>query len=199
VALEWPSAVVRGLSRIAPINTVIERCGRPACITWLIQGYTARWWWSPRTIPSCGPARTSRTTAATRKAACAHVLAVDSHDAYDYTLARHRSHDPLRFPCCLRKTNPVCHAKSVVVPAAIPHPLPHPDSSATSIAALNEPCIRPPRARGLREKLAAIAEGTKHRTPGRNRPATPYRHYTSGISYMHVREAAPEASGTQDP
>jgi len=119
----------------------------------------------------------------------------DSQDAYDYTLAAIEVSERWCVPVLLRMTTRVCHAKSVVRPAANPPAAPAPGFVRDIKSRVMIPAYARPAHRRLREKLGAIAEWNEASGPaveiaGDNDTGI----ITSGISFMHAREAAPEAS-----
>ena len=119
----------------------------------------------------------------------------DSQEAYDFTLAAVEVSERWRIPVLLRMTTRVCHSKTVVRPAArVPAP-PEPGFCRDIPSRVMIPAYARPAHKRLREKLAAIAEWNETSGPvveqagGKDLGIV-----TSGVSYMHVREAAPEAS-----
>ncbi|MEN6603350.1 MAG: thiamine pyrophosphate-binding protein, partial [Bryobacteraceae bacterium] len=119
----------------------------------------------------------------------------DSQDAYDYTLAAIEVSERWRVPVLLRMTTRVCHAKSVVRPSANPPAAPAPGFIRDIKSRVMIPAYARPAHRRLREKLAAIAEWNEASGPVVEITGSADTGIiTSGISYMHAREAAPEAS-----
>lgn len=121
----------------------------------------------------------------------------DSQEAYDFTLAAIELSKRWRLPVILRMTTRICHTKTVV------RPRPH-DASALCCPPCFErdiqghvmiPAHAKPAHHRLRRKLAEIAAWNEvgefsrlvegERTLGI---------ITSGVAFMHVREAAPNAS-----
>ncbi len=120
----------------------------------------------------------------------------DSQEAYDFTLLALRISERWGIPVLLRLTTRVCHSKTVVHPAGASAASPGP---ATFVRDLKARVMIPANARPahhrLREKLARILEWNE--TEGPNRETDGGRALgivTSGISFMHAREAAPEAA-----
>ncbi|MGA3100052.1 MAG: thiamine pyrophosphate-dependent enzyme [Bryobacteraceae bacterium] len=120
----------------------------------------------------------------------------DSQEAYDFTLLALEVSERWGIPVLLRLTTRVCHSKAVVRPAGRSAP---PDTPARFVRDLKGRVMVPsnarPAHRRLREKLARIlewneAEGPNQETDGDRSLGI----ITSGISFMHVREAAPEAA-----
>jgi len=120
----------------------------------------------------------------------------DSQESYDFTFLAIEISERWRIPVMLRMTTRVCHAKTLVrrdpakAPAARTPHFEHKSSERVMIPANARPAHR-----RLREKLAEIAAwndscGPNHITPG----VSEIRVVTSGVSFQHVREAAPEAS-----
>jgi indolepyruvate ferredoxin oxidoreductase alpha subunit len=119
----------------------------------------------------------------------------DSQEAYDYTLAALEMSERWQIPVLLRLTTRVCHTQAPVVPREIPVPPP----VAHFARDLRGRNLIPPNARPahrrLRQKLAEINDWNEtssfHRTfPGSSKLGI----ITSGVAFMHAREAAPEAS-----
>jgi len=118
----------------------------------------------------------------------------DSQEAYDFTLAALELSDRWRLPVLLRMTTRVCHSKTVVRPMP-PALAPRPPRFERDIRAwVMIPSFARPAHRRLREKLAQIAQFNE------GSPFNPVIEggrlgiITSGVTAMHVREAAPEAS-----
>jgi indolepyruvate ferredoxin oxidoreductase, alpha subunit len=119
----------------------------------------------------------------------------DSQEAYDFTLAALDLAERWRIPVMLRITTRICHSKTIVErrketfsrePAAFDRDIPR---------RVMIPAYARSAHRTLRAKLAEIQEWNEgsdlnHVDIG----ATSLGIITSGISYVHTREAAPEAS-----
>jgi indolepyruvate ferredoxin oxidoreductase alpha subunit len=121
----------------------------------------------------------------------------DSQEAYDFTLLALRISERWGIPVLLRLTTRVCHSKTVVRPAgALASPNQAPATFVRNIKGrVMIPAYARPAHRRLREKLARIeewneAEGPNWATDGDRSLGI----ITSGIAFMHVREAAPEAA-----
>ena len=120
----------------------------------------------------------------------------DSQEAYDFTLLALEISERWSIPLLLRLTTRVCHSKSVVRPQLALAPSPSPATFVRDIKArVMIPAYARPAHRRLREKLARIlewneAEGPSHRIEGKQTLGI----ITSGICFMHVREAVPTAS-----
>ncbi len=119
----------------------------------------------------------------------------DSQEAYEFTLAAFELSERYKVPVLLRVTTRVCHSKTVVQPKAdmiVRPPLAFTKDVAGRVMI---PSNARPAHRRLRQKLSEITrwnEGSElnRLVPGGKELGI----ITSGISYVHVREAAPEAS-----
>jgi len=119
----------------------------------------------------------------------------DSQEAYDFTLLAVEISERWQIPVLLRLTTRVCHSKTVVRPrpAAGPPPAPHFERDIPHRVMI--PANARPAHHRLREKLDAIAAWNEKSGPNRVTGGEPVLGIiTSGISYVHVREAAPRAS-----
>ena len=120
----------------------------------------------------------------------------DSQEAYDFTLLAIRISERWGIPVLLRLTTRVCHSKTVVRPAATLAPSKAPVTFVRDIKGrVMIPAYARPAHRRLREKLARIqewneAEGPTQRMDGNRSLGI----ITSGIAFMHAREAAPQAA-----
>jgi len=119
----------------------------------------------------------------------------DSQEAYDFTGRAIEISHRWRTPVLLRLTTRICHSKTVV--RAHPFPLPPPEVGFRRDVKgrVMIPAYARPAHRRLREKLAEIAAWNE--TSDLNRRIhgqTSLGVVTSGISFVHAREAAPEAS-----
>ncbi|HQR28806.1 MAG TPA: thiamine pyrophosphate-dependent enzyme [Anaeromyxobacteraceae bacterium] len=119
-----------------------------------------------------------------------------SQEAYDFTLAALELSGRWRIPVILRMTTRVCHSKSVVVRRERPLPPAPPPSFVRDIRGrVMVPGFARPAHRKLREKLAQIEAWAETSPLNRVIRASPALGVvTNGISFQHVREAAPEAS-----
>jgi len=122
--------------------------------------------------------------------------AADSQEAYEFTLLALRVSERWGIPVLLRLTTRVCHSKAVVRPSGKFAPL---DSPAEFVRDLKGRVMVPanarPAHRRLRKKLARVlewneAEGPNQETDGDRTLGI----ITSGVSFMHAREAAPQAA-----
>jgi indolepyruvate ferredoxin oxidoreductase, alpha subunit len=120
----------------------------------------------------------------------------DSQEAYDFTLLALYVSERWGIPVLLRLTTRVCHSKTVVRPAGAVSPSSAPATFVRDIKGrVMIPAYARPAHRRLREKLARIlewneAEGPNQETDGDRSLGI----ITAGISFMHAREAAPEAA-----
>jgi indolepyruvate ferredoxin oxidoreductase, alpha subunit len=118
----------------------------------------------------------------------------DSQEAYDFTLAAFETSDRWKIPVLLRVTTRVCHSYTIVRPRD-PMPMPAASFARDIKSRVMIPAYARLAHRKLRQKLAELQSWNE--TSGFNqvvRGSTTLGIITSGISYMHVREAAPEAS-----
>jgi indolepyruvate ferredoxin oxidoreductase alpha subunit len=120
----------------------------------------------------------------------------DSQEAYEFTLRAIEISERWQVPVLLRMTTRVCHSKTIVrrgtLSISAPHPAPfaHDFPSRVMIPAY----ARPAHLR-LRKTLAEIAAWNDASGPNQLVAGSKSLGIiTSGISYQHVREAAPEAS-----
>jgi indolepyruvate ferredoxin oxidoreductase alpha subunit len=120
----------------------------------------------------------------------------DSQEAYEFTLRAIEISERWQVPVLLRMTTRVCHSKTIVrrgtitIPAPHPAPFAHDSSSRVMIPAY----ARPAHLR-LRKTLAEMAAWNDEAGPNQLVAGSKSLGIiTSGISFQHVREAAPEAS-----
>jgi indolepyruvate ferredoxin oxidoreductase alpha subunit len=119
----------------------------------------------------------------------------DSQEAYDFTLLAIEVSERWQIPVLLRMTTRVCHSWTVVHPRpqAAPPAEPHFERDAAHRVMI--PANARPAHLRLREKLDGIARWNEAHGPNRTAGGAGERGViTSGISYMHVREADPEAA-----
>ncbi|HPD29241.1 MAG TPA: thiamine pyrophosphate-dependent enzyme [Phycisphaerae bacterium] len=118
----------------------------------------------------------------------------DSQEAFDFTLRAVEISEKWKIPVILRMTTRVCHSKTVVRPVGeMPAPAPRFEHDIAGRVMI--PAHARPAHRRLREKIAQIAAWNE--TSGLHRVIDGDHGLgiiTSGISYVHVREAAPQAS-----
>jgi len=120
----------------------------------------------------------------------------DSQEAYEFTLRAIELSERWKTPVLLRMTTRVCHSKTIMVRHSIPAPSPAQASFVRDVPGrVMIPAYAKPAHRRLRQRLAEMAayneaEGPNQLIDGSKKLGI----ITSGISYQHVREAAPEAS-----
>ena len=119
----------------------------------------------------------------------------DSQEAYDFTLAAYEISERWKTPVMLRVTTRVCHTQTPVRPRTdVPKPA-APNFVRDVKSRVMIPAFARIAHRKLRQRLTEIAEWNE--TSGLNKVvkgSSELGIITSGISYMHAREAAPEAS-----
>jgi len=120
----------------------------------------------------------------------------DSQEAYDFTLRAFQLSERFQVPVLLRMTTRVCHAKTLVrrgsleIAAPKPAHFEHDFPSRVMIPAYAKPAHK-----RLRATLAAMAAWNQEEGPNQHVPGEKSLGIvTSGVSYQHVREAAPDAS-----
>ena len=117
----------------------------------------------------------------------------DSQEAYDLTRQAVEISERWKIPVLLRLTTRVCHSRTIVRPGAV-NPPPRPPKFERDIRGrVMIPAYARPAGRRLRQKLSEIQ--TWNETCPLNRVAAGNNLLgiiTSGISFMHVREAAPD-------
>jgi len=119
----------------------------------------------------------------------------DSQESYAFTLAAIELSRRWQIPILLRMTMRVCHSKSVVRPDGNTPPPPAPRFERDIPARVMIPVYARPAHRRLRDKLVGIAAWNESCALNRAVPGDrALGIVTSGIAYVHVREAAPEAS-----
>ena len=119
----------------------------------------------------------------------------DSQEAYDFTLLAIEISERWQIPVLLRMTTRVCHSKTVVRVRPAPPPPPQPHFEHDVPHRVMIPAYARPAHRRLREKLDAIAVWNEREGPNRIVNGDPVLGViTSGVSFVHVREAAPRAS-----
>ena len=118
----------------------------------------------------------------------------DSQEAYDFTLAAIELSERWSIPVLLRITTRVCHSKTIVRPEPRLAP-PAPAAFVRDVKGrVMIPAYARPAHRRLRAKLAEIAEWGE--TAPLNRVIEGDKELgliASGVSFVHAREAAPEA------
>ena len=119
----------------------------------------------------------------------------DSQEAYDFMLAAIDISERWKIPVLLRVTTRVCHSYAVVQPRAN-CAAPRPANFERDIKGrVMIPAYARPAHRRLRQKLAEMQAWNESCALNRVVPGNKLLGIiSSGVSYMHVREAAPEAS-----
>ena len=118
----------------------------------------------------------------------------DSQEAYDFTLLAIEISERWEIPVLLRMTTRVCHSHTVVHPRPQAAEPPEPHFERDVAHRVMIPAYARPSHLRLRAKLDAIAQWNETEGPNRVIPGGARGIITSGISCLHVREAAPEAS-----
>ena len=120
----------------------------------------------------------------------------DSQEAYDFMLAAMEISERWNIPVLLRVTTRVCHSYTVVQPRGPTAAPPAAGFRARHQIRVMIPAYARPAHRRLRQKLAEIADLERDlpAQPGHPGQQSDLGIITSGISFMHVREAAPDAS-----
>jgi len=119
----------------------------------------------------------------------------DSQQAYDFLALAIELSERWRTPIMLRVTTRVCHSKTVVEPRELSGPKAPPMYVRDVPGRVMIPAYARQAHRRLREKLAAIAAWNESSGPNRESPGgRELGIIASGISVVHAREAAPEAS-----
>jgi indolepyruvate ferredoxin oxidoreductase alpha subunit len=118
----------------------------------------------------------------------------DSQEAYDMTLAAIEISERWKIPVLLRVTTRVCHTQAPVQPhAAVPPPQPHFEHDLRGRNLI--PANARPAHRRLRQKLSEMAEWSETTPLNQIIPGSKKLGIiTSGVCFMHAREAAPDAS-----
>ena len=118
----------------------------------------------------------------------------DSQEVYDFMFAAIEMSERWKIPVLFRVTTRVCHSYTVVQPRPNPSPVPSASFERDIRSRVMIPAYARPAHRRLRQKLAEMEAWNE--TCALNRVVDGSRSLgiiTSGISYMHIREAAPEA------
>jgi indolepyruvate ferredoxin oxidoreductase alpha subunit len=121
----------------------------------------------------------------------------DSQEAYDFFFTAIEISERWHIPVLFRMTTRVCHSKSIVLPrdASERPPAPAPHFEHDIAGRVMIPAHARPAHRRLRAKLAEIAAWGETCALNREEAGDPnFGIIASGISYMHVAEAAPSAS-----
>jgi indolepyruvate ferredoxin oxidoreductase alpha subunit len=119
----------------------------------------------------------------------------DSQEAYDFTWAAFEISEKWKLPVILRVTTRVCHSKTIVCPRATNAAPPAAQWTRDIPGRVMIPAYARPAHTRLRKKLAEIEAWNEASDVNRVVHRDPkFGIITSGISFQHVREAAPEAS-----
>ena len=118
----------------------------------------------------------------------------DSQEAYEFLFTAVELSERWQIPVLYRITTRVCHSKTLVTPRANVPPPPPTNFQRDVRSRVMIPAYARPAHHRLRKKLAEIAAWNEtsplNRVAGGNGPLGII---TSGISFMHAREAAPDA------
>ncbi len=120
----------------------------------------------------------------------------DSQEAYEFTLQAIELSERWQVPVLLRLTTRVCHSKTIVRHGTVAIPKPRPAQFTHDVRSrVMIPAYARPAHSRLRDTLSRIAAWNDEAGPNQLIAGSPSLGIiTSGISYQHVREAAPEAS-----
>lgn len=119
----------------------------------------------------------------------------DSQEAYDFVFAALEISERWRIPVILRPTTRVCHSYTLVQPRGSNGAPVTPKFERDIRTLVMIPAYARPAHRRLRQKLAEIQEWNESAPLNQIVPGDKSLGIiTSGISFMHVREAAPHAS-----
>jgi indolepyruvate ferredoxin oxidoreductase, alpha subunit len=119
----------------------------------------------------------------------------DSQEAYHFTLLAVEISERWKIPVLLRMTTRVCHSKTLVEANGTSTAAPEASFVRDVAGRVMIPAYARPAHRKLRHKMEDIADWNETEGPNQVIPADrKLGIITSGISYMHVRESAPEAS-----
>lgn len=118
----------------------------------------------------------------------------DSQEAYDLFREAIELSERWHTPVLFRMTTRVCHSKTVVQARLHQQPVPQPSYQRDVPGRVMIPAYARPAHRRLRAKLAEIAQWNENTPLNREEEgAAELGIITSGISYVHAREVAPEA------
>lgn len=130
-----------------------------------------------------------------RAAAIPTLEPVDSQQAYDFTLLAFEISERWKIPVLLRITTRVCHSKTIVIPRAPVSGVAEPAFERKIPARVMIPAYAKPAHHRLRTKLAEIAAWNEAEGPIRMDACDcKLGVVATGISAVHAREAAPDAS-----
>lgn len=118
----------------------------------------------------------------------------DSQESYDFLIAGLEISEKWNMPVILRMTTRICHSKTIVQTRECNNPSPEPSYNCDRAMRVMVPANARPAHRKLRQKLADIAQWNETSELNQEIPgSSSLGIITSGISYMHAGEAAPEA------
>jgi indolepyruvate ferredoxin oxidoreductase, alpha subunit len=119
----------------------------------------------------------------------------DSQEAYDFTREALRLSEEWAMPVMVRLTTRICHSRSIVIPREPAEDTQTPHFERNIAGRVMIPGHARPAHRRLREKLARItAWNEKSPLNIRHGSGNALGIITSGISFQHAAEAAPEAA-----
>lgn len=119
----------------------------------------------------------------------------DSQEAYDMTVGAIELSERWHIPVLLRMTTRICHSKTIVQRRKIDPPEKAPEFIRDIKGRVMIPAYARPAHRRLRAKLHEIEQWNEEGSYNKKIDASPKLGLiTSAISYMHAREAAPDAS-----
>jgi indolepyruvate ferredoxin oxidoreductase alpha subunit len=119
----------------------------------------------------------------------------DSQEAYDFFFAAIDISERWKTPVLLRMTTRVCHSYTVVQPGAARGPAPAPNFQRDIKSRVMIPAYARAAHRKLRQKLSEMQAWNESCPLNRVvRGSQMLGIITSGVSFVHAREAAPEAS-----
>jgi indolepyruvate ferredoxin oxidoreductase alpha subunit len=119
----------------------------------------------------------------------------DSQEAYDFVFSALEISERWSLPVLLRVTTRVCHSKTIVCPRASNGPVKGASFQRDVRARVMIPANARPAHRRLRQKLSGIEAWNEESKLNRVVPGDKSLGLiTAGISFMHAREAAPNAS-----
>jgi indolepyruvate ferredoxin oxidoreductase alpha subunit len=118
----------------------------------------------------------------------------DAQEAYDFVRTGFELSESWKMPVMLRVTTRVCHSKNVVTPGVAEPAGSVPRFERDAQSYVMVPAYARPAHRRLREKLAKVREWNEHSPLNRCIDGDKSLGIvTSGVCYLHAREASPEA------
>jgi indolepyruvate ferredoxin oxidoreductase alpha subunit len=119
----------------------------------------------------------------------------DTQEAYEFTLRAIEVAENWHVPVMLRLTTRVCHSKTVVKKEGVKVPAAHKAEYVRDTTRVMMPANARAGHVKIRQKLEQIAQWNEQSGPTKIvKGSRSLGIVTSGVSYQHVREAAPEAS-----